>query len=333
MRVLVTGGAGYIGSHTAKALDKRGHDPIVLDNLKYGHRWAVRWGPLIEADLSDQDGLRDVLHKHQIGAVLHFAGASRVGESMHMPAEYFRNNVCNMINLLDAMCDSGVRHIVFSSTCATYGNPEHIPIREEHPQHPLSPYGESKLIGERVLKWYGGAYGLSWTSLRYFNAAGADLEGQIGEVHSPETHLIPRAIAAACGDLPHLEIFGTDYETPDGTAVRDYVHVADLASAHVMAVERLAQGGSSIALNLGSAQGHSVLQVIAAVEKIVGGKLSLKNCIRRAGDPPVLVSETSLAYRELKWAPIHSSLDKIVETAAHWYARSRGSATLGAEID
>ena len=234
MRVLVTGGAGYIGSHTAKQLARSGYEPIVLDNLRHGHRGAVRWGPLIEMDLEDRQGLQRVFQTYQIGAVLHFAALAYVGESIHAPAEYFRNNVANTLNLLDAMRENGVDKIIFSSTCATYGNPEQLPISEIHRQVPVNPYGESKLMVERILNWYGRAYSLAWVALRYFNAAGADPEGEIGEVHLPETHLIPRAMAAAHGDCPALEVFGTDYETADGTAVRDYIHVADqIGRAHV----------------------------------------------------------------------------------------------------
>jgi UDP-arabinose 4-epimerase len=326
MKILVTGGAGYIGSHTAKALALACHQPVVLDNLCHGHGWAVRWGPLVEADLSDRSALRRVFKKHRIEAVIHFAAFAYVGESMQIPAKYFRNNVVNTVNLLDAMQESGVKRIVFSSTCATYGQPRNTPMTEDHPQLPVSPYGESKLTVERMLGWYGVAYGLSWTALRYFNAAGADPDGEIGEVHDPETHLVPRAIAAAHGDLPEIEVFGADYDTPDGTAVRDYIHVTDLASAHVKAVEKLARGGPSGAFNLGSGIGHSVREVINLVERATGRKARVTLQPRRPGDPAVLVADASRAEQALDWKARDSSMERVVETACAWYCCSRRSA-------
>jgi len=325
MRVLVTGGAGYIGSHAAKQLARSGYEPIVLDNLRRGHRWAVRWGPLIEMDLDDRQGLQRLFRTHRIGAVLHFAAHAYVGESIHAPADYFRNNLANSLNLLDAMRENGVDKIIFSSTCASYGNPEQLPISETHRQAPVNPYGESKLMVERVLNWYGLAYGLTWVALRFFNAAGADPEGEIGEMHDPETHLIPRAIAAAHGDCPELEVFGTNYETPDGTAVRDYIHVADLAAAHVRALEWLTNGGSSGAFNLGTGHGYSVWEVIAAVERIGRRKVPVKISPRRPGDPPILVADASLAARVLGWTPQYQSLEEIIATACQWYDRLRAA--------
>lgn len=319
MQILVTGGAGYIGSHTAKELARAGYEPVVLDSLRHGHKWAVRWGPFLELDLGDRHGLADVFQKYRIAAVVHFAALAFVGESMREPAEYFRNNVVNTLNLLDAMRSHGVGRIVFSSTCATYGDPQQIPMTEDHPQNPVSPYGESKLMVERLLRWYGQAYGLQWTALRYFNAAGADPEGELGEVHDPETHLIPRAIGAAHGDLPGLDLFGTDYPTPDGSAIRDYIHVTDLASAHLKALDRLAQGGACGAFNLGTGHGQSVREVIRMVEKVSGRPVPVRECPRRAGDPPMLVAEPSRARRELDWAPQHSSLEEVVETAWNWH--------------
>ena len=242
---------------------------------------------------------------------------------MHAPAEYFRNNVVNTLNLLDAMREGDVNHIVYSSSCASYGNPEQCPITENNPQRPVNPYGESKLMVERALAWYGRAYRFSWTALRYFNAAGADPDCEIGEAHYPETHLIPRAIAAAHGDVPELEVFGSDYETRDGTAVRDYVHVADLASAHLSALERLARGGSSGAINLGTGRGYSVREVIAQVGQVGQRRVPVRYCPRRAGDPAVLVADPSRAIQELGWLPRHSSLQKVVETAWQWYANLR----------
>jgi len=296
---------------------------VVLDNLQHGNRWAVRWGPLVEMDLADQQGLRRLFQDYKIGAVIHFAAFAYVGESMHAPAEYFRNNVVNTLNLLDAMREGDVNHIVYSSSCASYGNPEQCPITENNPQRPVNPYGESKLMVERALAWYGRAYRFSWTALRYFNAAGADPDCEIGEAHYPETHLIPRAIAAAHGDVPELEVFGSDYETRDGTAVRDYVHVADLASAHLSALERLARGGSSGAINLGTGRGYSVREVIAQVGQVGQRRVPVRYCPRRAGDPAVLVADPSRAIQELGWLPRHSSLQKVVETAWQWYANLR----------
>lgn len=319
MQILITGGAGYIGSHTAKRLAQAGYEPVVLDNLRHGHRWAVRWGPLVEMDLGDREGLARVFRNYRITAVIHFAAFAYVGESMREPAAYFRNNVVNTLNLLDAMREGGVGRIVFSSTCATYGDPHEIPIPENHPQQPVNPYGESKLMVERLLEWYGQAYGLGWTALRYFNAAGADPDGEIGEVHDPETHLIPRAIAAAMGDLPALDLFGTDYDTPDGTAVRDYIHVTDLADAHVQALLQLNQGGGpSTAFNLGTGCGHSVREVLSMVEQVGRRKVPVNESPRRAGDPPMLVANPEKACRELAWTPCLSSLAQIVETAWKW---------------
>ena len=328
MQILITGGAGYIGSHTAKVLARTGHEPIVLDSLVRGHRWAVRWGPLIEADLADREAVRCAFKEYRIDAVIHFAAFADVAESMHSPSDYFRNNVITTINLLDAMRERDVGMIVFSSTCATYGNPEKTPISEDHPQCPTNPYGESKLMVERLLEWYGKAYGLRWAALRYFNAAGADPDGEIGEVHNPEHHLIPRAIAAAFGDIQELHLFGTDYETPDGTAVRDYIHVTDLAVAHLKSLERLAHGGPSGAFNLGTGRGHSVREVMTTVARIGERKVPVRESARRPGDPPMLVANAELAARELDWHPEHSSLERIVETAWNWYAKSRSNGRL-----
>lgn len=321
--VLVTGGAGYIGSHTAKALARAGFLPVVLDNLSTGHRWAVRWGALVEADLGDRAAVRAALEGYGVRAVIHFAAWAYVGESMRDPAGYFRNNVVHSLELLDAMRDAGVDVIVFSSSCATYGLPEVLPIPEDHPQRPVSPYGESKLVVERALQWYGQAYGLRWLALRYFNAAGADPEGELGEVHDPETHLIPRAILAALGQAGPLQVYGTDYPTPDGTAIRDYVHVADLAEAHVLGLRYLLDGGESTALNLGTGCGHSVREVVAAVERVGGRPVPLREAPRRPGDPPALVADARRARQVLGWQPRYSDLDAIVETAWRWHAVHR----------
>jgi UDP-arabinose 4-epimerase len=319
MRVLVTGGAGYIGSHTAKVLARSGFEPIVLDNLSTGHRWAVKWGTLIEGDLGDSALIREVIKTHRVQAVVHFAGFAYVGESMQRPRQYFRNNVTYTLRLLDAMTDMSVKHIVFSSSCATYGIPASVPIREEQVQAPINPYGESKRMVERILAWYGEAYGLRWTALRYFNAAGADPDGELGEDHSPETHLIPLAIQAALGEKPALEIYGTDYLTPDHTAIRDYTHVMDLAEAHVAALRHMLRSQENAAINLGTGSGHSVRQVVAAVERASGRRVPIHEAERRAGDPPELVADPARAKELLGWRPRYSSLESIVQTAWNWH--------------
>jgi UDP-arabinose 4-epimerase len=330
--VLVTGGAGYIGSQTAKALLKEGYQPVLLDNFSSGHRWAARWAKLVEGDLSDVDLVRRTLVEQKATAVVHFAASIIVGESVVSPRKYFWNNLVNTLKLLDAMLDAEVKHIVFSSSAAVYGTPETTPIPEEHPLRPINPYGESKLMMERTLKWYGEAYGLRWMALRYFNACGADLEGELGEEHDPETHLIPLVIQAALGRQPRVEVYGNDYPTPDGTAIRDYIHVVDLAEAHVRALRHLLQGGKSAALNLGTGQGLSVRQVIAAVDRVVETALRQGVAIphdrvpvhdgpRRAGDPPTLVADSRRAHRILGWAPQRSSLESIVQSAWNWHVK------------
>jgi UDP-glucose-4-epimerase GalE len=319
--ILVTGGAGYIGSHTCKALAAAGYVPVALDNLSCGHRWAVRWGPLEVADLADREALDRVLRAHRIGAVIHFAASAYVGESMADPGKYFRNNVANTLNLLEAMQEAQVATIVFSSTCATYGIPEAVPITEEQRQLPVNPYGESKLFIERALHWHGVAHGLRWMALRYFNAAGADPDGEIGEDHEPETHLIPLAIETALGRRPELQVMGTDYPTPDGTAIRDFVHVTDLADAHVRALRHLEGGGAAGALNLGTGSGHSVREVVAMVERITGSRVTARSAPRRAGDPAALVAAPGRASEVLGWQPQWSGLDRIVQTAYQWHCR------------
>jgi UDP-glucose-4-epimerase GalE len=321
--VLVTGGAGYIGSHACKALVEAGFTPVTLDNFVYGHRSAVKWGPLVDGDLADSALLRQTFADYNIDAVMHFAANAYVGESMQDPGKYFRNNVTNTINLLDAMVEAKVRRIVFSSTCATYGVPSQIPITEDHPQHPVNPYGESKLFIERALYWYGQAHDIRSYSLRYFNAAGADPDGEIGEDHDPETHLIPLVIQTALGQRADVKIFGTDYDTPDGSAVRDYIHVKDLATAHVSAIERLLDGSESRFLNLGTGTGHSVKDVINMVERVSGKPVNALEAPRRAGDPPILIAGPGLAAELLGWVPRYSSLDTIVSTAMHWYQQQK----------
>jgi UDP-arabinose 4-epimerase len=322
MRVLVTGGAGYIGSQTAKALAQAGHEIVVLDNLSAGHRWAVKWGPCVEGDLADAALVTAALKTYGIDAVMHFAASIQVGESVLDPKKYFWNNVVNTLRLLDAMTETGVAHIVFSSSAAVYGDPEKVPIPEDHPTRPVNPYGDTKLMMERALKWYGAAYGLRWTALRYFNAAGADPDGELGEEHDPESHLIPLVIRAALGRSPYVEVYGTDYATADGTAIRDYIHIVDLAEAHVKALEYLARGGESMALNLGTGQGHSVREVIAAVAKVAGGNVPTRGASRRAGDSPALVADPTKAMSVLNWKPKLSGLDQIVESAWRWHSRN-----------
>ncbi|HXI39405.1 MAG TPA: UDP-glucose 4-epimerase GalE [Bryobacteraceae bacterium] len=330
MQVLVTGGAGYIGSHTAKLLARAGIEPVTLDSLETGHHWAVQWGPFVQCDLADFNLVREVIRAYDIQAVVHFAAHAYVGESMCNPRKYFRNNVVNTLNLLDAMADTRVKHIIFSSSCATYGGPQEVPIPEHHVQSPVNPYGESKLFVERTLGWYGKSYGLRWTALRYFNAAGADPEGEIGEDHDPEPHLIPRAIQAAVGEIPFVEIYGSDYPTPDGTAVRDYIHVTDLAEAHYLALASILDGGRSTALNLGTGKGHSVREIITAVERASGCSVPVREGERRPGDPPCLVADGTKARQLLGWQPRHSSLDEIIETAWQWHtSQSRVRARLG----
>ena len=332
MNVLVTGGAGYIGSHTAKALAHNHYRPVVIDDLSTGHAHNVKWGPVVRATLSDTAVVRSVLKEYNIDSVIHFAGSALLGESVSRPLAYFQNNVGGTLSLLEAMLDVGAKKIVFSSTCATYGLPSAIPITEDQPQKPINPYGESKLAIERVLDWMGRAQQLRWVALRYFNAAGADPEGQLGEEHAQETHLIPLTIGAALGEREPLQIFGTDYPTPDGTAIRDYIHVTDLASAHIRALQYLDRGEESRAVNLGTGNGASVLEVIAAVQRVGGQPVPSVAAPRRAGDPPILVANSELARRLLKWEPAHSSLETIVETAWRWHSGSQRQADLQPSI-
>lgn len=320
MRVLVTGGAGYIGSHTAKALAQSGHEVIVLDNLATGHRAAVKWGPFVEGELGDKDLLTKIFKERHIQAVLHFGASLLVGESVKNPQKYFWNNVVNTLLLLDVMKACSVKPIVFSSSAAVYGNPEKVPIPEDHSKAPVNPYGESKLCMERAIHWYGVAYGLRGVALRYFNAAGADLEGELGEEHDPESHLIPLVVKAALGERTEVEIYGTDYPTPDGTATRDYIHVVDLADAHVRALEYLANGGESTELNLGTGVGHSVREVVAGVGKLCDGRVPFKDAPRRAGDPAVLVADPARARKVLDWHPKYSDLDTIIQSAWKWHS-------------
>ena len=325
-QILVTGGAGYIGSHTCKALAGRGWTPVVLDNLERGHRDAVRWGPFYAGDIADSALVHRIVREHDIRAIIHFAAYAYVGESMQEPEKYFLNNTAKSVQMLSTARAAGVGHVVFSSTCATYGLPEEIPIRETHPLRPVNPYGESKVGVERVLHWFGAVHGLGWMALRYFNAAGADPSGEFGEDHRPETHLVPLVIQAALGQIPQVEIFGTDYPTPDGTAIRDYIHVTDLAEAHVAALDHLLHGRESLALNLGTGKGSSVREVVAAVERRCGKRVPVREAPRRAGDPPVLVADAAQARQVLSWLPRWSSLEQIVDTAWRWHTSGAAAA-------
>lgn len=322
--VLVTGGAGYIGSHTVRCLVKKGYRVVVLDNLSKGHRAAVAGAVLVVGDASDRELLRALFRARDIRAVVHFAALSLVGESMQKPADYYRNNVLGGISLLDVMVEERVPYLILSSTAAVYGEPRGTPIPEEHTAVPKNPYGATKLALEGAIRWYGEAYGLKYATLRYFNAAGADPAGGIGEDHAPETHLIPLALKAAMGLRPRLSVHGADYPTPDGTCVRDYVHVTDLAAAHVLALEALAAGAPSDVYNLGNGNGYSVLEVIRAAETVTGRQIPVEYAPRRPGDPAVLVASSEKARRELNWRPCFADLRTIIETAWRWHRSHPG---------
>ena len=320
-RILVTGGAGYIGSHACKALSQAEYEPIVYDNLVYGHEWAVRWGPLEQGDIADRIRLDEVLQRYQPAAVMHFAAYAYVGESVQDPGKYYRNNVAGTLTLLEAMRDYSIDKLVFSSTCATYGEPSQIPIPEDHLQQPINPYGRSKLMIEQILRDFDIAYELRSISLRYFNAAGADPEHEIGEAHDPETHLIPLVLDAASGRRPAITVFGEDYDTPDGTCIRDYIHVTDLADAHVLALQALEHGAASTVYNLGNGQGFSVREVIDCARRITGREVPVETGPRRAGDPPRLVGDAGRIHQELGWQPRYADLDEILQTAWNWHRR------------
>jgi UDP-glucose-4-epimerase GalE len=317
--ILVTGGAGYVGSHACKALVRAGFTPVAYDNLSRGQRRFARFGPLEVGDIRDRERLDAAMRRHAVQAVMHFAAYAYVGESVREPALYYQNNLAGTLDLLDVMRARGVGLLVFSSTCSTYGVPERMPISEDTEQRPINPYGMSKLAVERALSDYRAAYGLRAVALRYFNAAGADADGEIGEDHEPEPHLVPRVLMAAAGALPRVDIYGTDYPTPDGTCVRDYVHVADLGDGHVQALEYLRGGGDSAALNLGTGRGYSVREVIAAAERVTGRAIPVNHAPRRAGDPPVLVADASRARAVLGFAPRHAEIEDIVATAWRWH--------------
>jgi UDP-arabinose 4-epimerase len=322
MRVLVAGGAGYIGSHTCKALAEAGHTPIVYDNLSTGHGWAVKWGALERGDLNDAAALGAALKKHRPDAVINFAALAYVGDSMREPARYYRVNVGGMITLIEAMRAHDVGSIVFSSSCATYGTPDRVPISEDTRQEPINPYGRTKLIGEMMLRDACAAHRLGAVALRYFNAAGADAAGETGEEHDPETHLIPLVLQAAAGVRKDISVFGTDYDTPDGTCIRDYIHVTDLASAHVAALAAC-KPGQFAAFNLGTGRGASIKEVIAWSREITGKPIVVTNAPRRDGDPPRLVADPSRADSALKWQPVHSDPRNIIQSAWRWMTEHR----------
>ena len=324
--ILVTGGAGYIGSHACKALARRGHRPVVYDNLSRGHEWAVKWGPLEKGELVDHERLEAVLRAHRPAAVMHFAALAYVGESVAEPARYYSANVVGTLTLLEAMRAQGVARMVLSSSCSLYGRGQTQPIPESAPLVPVSPYGFTKLASERLLQDCCQAYGFAGTALRYFNAAGADPDGEIGEVHDPETHFIPNLLETAAGRKDVMQLFGDDYPTRDGTCVRDYIHVTDLAAAHVAALERPQTAGEFIALNLGTGRGHSLKEILKLAEQVTGRTIRHEVAPRRAGDPPYAVADASRAQRELGWTPRHSTMDEILRTAWAWHARSAEAA-------
>jgi UDP-arabinose 4-epimerase len=321
-KILVTGGAGYIGSHTCKALAKSGFLPICYDNLQNGHREMVRWGPLEKGNIADRASLDYAFSQHQPEAVIHFAAFAYVGESIEQPEKYYRNNVAGTLTLLEAMKDHGIDKLVFSSTCATYGIPRSIPIPEDHPQKPISPYGASKWMVERMIEDFSVAHAFKAICLRYFNAAGADHDAEIGEAHHPETHLVPLAIHAATGvGGGALHIYGNDYDTPDGTCIRDYIHVSDLADAHVLALNAVSDCENNMAYNLSNGHGFSVREVIESVERVTGLTVPILNRPRRQGDPPILVGDSRRIREELGWRPQLTDLDDIVNTAWQWFRK------------
>lgn len=319
--ILIVGGAGYIGSHINKMLTENGYETVVFDNLSYGHEDFVKWGSLERGDLGNIESIREVFRKYQINAVMHFAAFAYVGESVEDPQKYYQNNVCNTLNLLQVMLEFDVKKLVFSSTCATYGSPIEIPITENHPQNPINPYGKGKLMVETVLKDYSDAYNFNYVSLRYFNAAGADPDAEIGENHDPETHLIPLILDAASGIRENIQIFGTDYDTEDGTCIRDYIHVTDLADAHLKALKYLENGGKSDYFNLGNGNGFSVQEVIDRAKQVTGKQILAIEAERRAGDPPILVGSSDKIRNVLNWKPKYNDLTAIIETAWKWHEK------------
>lgn len=321
MAILVCGGAGYIGSHVNKQLNREGYETVVLDNLVYGHREAVKWGQFEQGDLQNAEDIERVFRKYPIDVVFHFAAYAYVGESVTEPEKYYYNNVVNTLNLLQVMKKYCCNKIIFSSTCATYGEPETVPITENMPQKPINPYGATKLMVERIFKDYDAAYGLKFAVLRYFNAAGADPDGEIGENHDPETHIIPLVLDAASGRRNDIKVFGTDYDTADGSCIRDYIHVYDLATAHLLALHYLEQGNESNFFNLGNTLGTSVLEVIESVKRVTGKEFKVTCTDRRAGDPAILVGSSKKAQEILGWKPIYEDIDTIVKHAWAWHQK------------
>ena len=319
--ILIVGGAGYIGSHVNKVLNERGYETIILDNLSYGHEESVKWGTLCKCDLANINEVDDIFTKYDINAVMHFSSFIDVGESVRNPEKYYNNNVVNTMNLLNVMLKHDVKKFIFSSTCATYGIPQKIPLTENHPQNPINPYGWTKLMVERILKDYDTAYGLKSVILRYFNASGADESGIIGEWHNPETHLIPLILDAAMGKREDIKIFGTDYDTPDGTCIRDYIHVTDLADAHILSLEYLNKNNQSNQFNLGNGQGFSVREVIESVKRVTGRNFNVTQTQRREGDPAILIGSSKKAKDTLGWDPQYVNIDKIIETAWNWHQK------------
>jgi len=317
--ILIVGGAGYIGSYMCKYLAKNGYHPIVLDNLVYGHRQAVKWGPFIAGQMADTKLLDQIFKEHSIAAVMHFAAFCYVGESVEDPGKYYQNNVAATITLLEEMLKKNIKNFIFSSSCAVYGEPVEIPITEQHPYNPINPYGRSKLMVEQILQDFRAAYGLEYVALRYFNAAGADPEGEIGEEHNPETHLIPLVLKTALGQRETINIFGDDYATKDGTCIRDYIHIDDLAQAHLLALDRLLNGLPGGQYNLGNGDGYSVKEVIEVARNITSKQIPAKIVERRPGDPAVLIGSSEKAFKELGWKPQFADLNAIVETAWQWH--------------
>ncbi|MCI5867173.1 MAG: UDP-glucose 4-epimerase GalE [Methanosphaera sp.] len=319
--ILIVGGAGYIGSHTNKALNEAGYETVVLDNLSYGHEESIKWGEFCKCDLANIDDVDEVFNKYDITAVMHFSSFIDVGESVTNPEKYYTNNVVNTMNLLHVMLKHNVKKFIFSSTCATYGVPQKIPLVEDHPQNPINPYGMTKLMVEKILKDYDNAYGLKSVILRYFNASGADESGEIGEWHNPETHLIPLILDAAIGKREDIKIFGTDYDTEDGTCIRDYIHVTDLADAHIRALKYLEDENTSNEFNLGNGVGFSVRQVIESAKKVTGRDFKVEETKRRPGDPAVLIGSSKKAKDTLGWNPQYTDIDDIIKTAWIWHQK------------
>jgi UDP-arabinose 4-epimerase len=322
MNILITGGAGYIGSHTCKALSKGGFTPVTYDNLSTGHKWAVKWGPLVIGDIDDHEPLGRAIDQYQPVAVMHFAGFIEAGESVENPGKYYANNVASTVNLLNAIRDKNIKNIIFSSSAAVYGDPENLPIKEDHALNPINPYGFSKRMIEQMLADYYTAHGICYIALRYFNAAGADPDIETGEAHNPESHLIPIVLDAAAGNRHHVNIYGNDYNTNDGTCIRDYIHVSDLADAHVLSLKALLAEGKCGIYNLGNGNGFSVREVITAATAVTRRTIPVNIAPRRPGDPPVLVANCDRIRSEFGWQPKHNDLDHIIETAWQWMQNS-----------